>query len=223
MTTSASDPGRRVPFLGYRPKHFAGFSHKSRTRSGMATRPLAIPSFHVTQKSVSTPARRAGPGRFRQRAARWRRWRAPPRRRRRPVFRRCGSPPRAPRGLPPCAGEGTSWRGCRAAQAGCRPASDNGGRFGEKRGHRAPLPEQPDGFERFLAGDVRQVDVAAAHRGQRKHAEDGLGLGNVGMRCGVIAGVLPPLGNGLGFQIFKDGVVFRMEGEEGPFRARPVP
>lgn len=37
------------------------------------------------------------------------------------------------------------------------------------------------------------------------------------MRRGVIAGVLPPLGNGLGFQIFKDGVVFRMEGEEGLF------
>lgn len=64
---------------------------------------------------------------------------------------------------------------------------------------------------------MRQVDVAARDRGQRKHAEDGLGLGNVGMRRGVIAGVLPPLGNGLGFQIFKDGVVFRMEGEEGPF------
>ena len=49
-----------VPFLGYRPKHFAGFSHRSRTRSGMATRPLAIPSFHVTQKSVSTPGAPCG-------------------------------------------------------------------------------------------------------------------------------------------------------------------
>ena len=37
------------------------------------------------------------------------------------------------------------------------------------------------------------------------------------MRRGVIAGVLAPLGNGLGFQMFKDGVVFRMEGEEGLF------
>ncbi|MFR4119114.1 MAG: hypothetical protein ACLT2T_09955 [Bilophila wadsworthia] len=64
---------------------------------------------------------------------------------------------------------------------------------------------------------MRQVDVAARDRGQRKHAEDGLGLGNVGMRRGVIAGVLAPLGNGLGFQMFKDGVVFRMEGEEGLF------
>ena len=92
-----------------------------------------------------------------------------------------------------------------------------GAGFGEKRGHRAPLPEQPDGFEGFLAGDMRQVDVAARDRGQRKHAEDGLGLGNVGVRRGVIAGVLAPLGNGLGFQMFKDGVVFRMEGEEGLF------
>ena len=64
---------------------------------------------------------------------------------------------------------------------------------------------------------MRQVDVAARDRGQRKHAEDGLGLGNVGVRRGVIAGVLAPLGNGLGFQMFKDGVVFRMEGEEGLF------
>lgn len=92
-----------------------------------------------------------------------------------------------------------------------------GAGFSEKRGHRAPLPEQPDGFKRFLTGDMRQVDVAARDRGQRKHAEDGLGLGNVGVRRGVIAGVLAPLGNGPWLPEFKDGVVFRMEGEEGLF------